>query len=397
MAKEKMKKLLVYALFAAVIITLSVILVILIADEAKPKTPAAAAPEGQNQPESSEAASEPPAQTEEEEIYIEPKFPEYVRPKEKLYDPDGFRGDEWIIVGKNGCLYENGYINEYLGYAPKYIDVTDRELYYRVGVLKDIQDELAARGVAFCVVITPSKAAAMADYIPDWYKEENRTLSSDYVRPYVRFVKMLEEAGVYFVDSSALYRSLGMTNTFPKTGIHWNRLAAYETSAAVISEYERQTGTETKHIKSDGVLFGKNPVASEQDIFGIIYSGRRKEREEAILDDRYYWPDAYTANTSKPAIKHMIIQGGSFTGDFYHYFGSFGIASDITGYYYNNGGDVNINWSHEIGRTSFVLLEVNEQFVYNMGGVSPAWGYNDIAILDFGPNIIDSMWDYLKG
>ena len=364
-------------------------------DDAKTKTETPAT-KAQPQEEQQTTEQEPQTEPEEEVMEIEPKYPEYARPKEELRDPEGFRGDEWVVIGKNGCLYENGYINEYLGTAPKYVNVTDRDLISRVDVLKDIQDELAARGIAFCVAISPSKGAAMADYIPDWYKAENEPLSKDYVRPYVRFVKMLEDAGVYFVDSSSLYKTLGMTNTFPKTGIHWNRLAAYETSVAVIAEYERQTGTETKHIKMDGVLFGKNPTGNEQDIFGIIYSGRRKELEDAIIDDRYYWPDAYTTNTSKPAIKHMIIQGGSFTGDFYHYFGSFGIASDITGYYYNNGGNVDINWAYEIGRTSFVLLEVNEQFVYNMGGVSPAWGYNDIALLDFGPNIIDSMWEYLK-
>ena len=398
--RESIKNILIYALFAVVILTLSVVLIMLVAEEMKPKTknPGSGTDTKLEKTEAQPGEPETAKTTEgvEDMTFAEPKFPEYARPKEDLQDPEGFRGDEWIIVGKNGCLYENGYINEYLGYAPKYVNVTDRELLYRVDVLKDIQDELEARGIAFCVAITPSKAAAMPDYIPDWYKEQNKTLSDNYVRPYVRFVKMLEEAGVYFVDSSSLYRSLGLTNSFPKTGIHWNRLAAYETSVAIIAEYERQTGKETKHIKMDGVLFGKTPQASEQDIFGIIYSGKRKEREEAIIDDRYYWPDAYTTNTSKPAIKHMLIQGGSFTGDFYHYFGGFGIVSDITPFYYNNGGNVDVNWAYEIGRTSFVLLEVNEQFVYNMGGVSPAWGYNDIAILDLGANIIDSLWEYLK-
>jgi len=188
---------------------------------------------------------------------------------------------------------------------------------------------------------------------------------------------------------------LGMTNTFPKTGIHWNRLAAFETCVAIIDEYERQTGTEVKHLAADEIRFGKNPPGAEQDIFGIVYSGKKKEMENAIIDDRYYWHDAYTAYPSRPAIPHMTIQGGSFTGDFHHFFGSYGITAGMTAYYYNNGGDMNINWKREINQTSFVLLEVNEQFVYNMGGNAPSWGQNDIVILDFGPNIIDSLWEYL--
>jgi hypothetical protein len=292
---RKLKNILFYALAA--------VLVILTAGCQAPKP---ANPGGGGDEKPTFANDEMIAEEEEEEMYVEPRFPDYIRPKEELRDPEGFRGDEWIVVGKNGCLYENGYINEYLGYAQKYIDVTDRDLYYRVDVLKDIQVELEARGVAFCVVITPSKAAAMPAYIPDWYKGQNKTLTDNYVRPYVRFVKMLEEAGVYFVDSSSLYKSIGLTNTFPKTGIHWNRLAAYETSIAVSAEYERQTGKETKHIKSDGVLFGKNPQASEQDIFGIIYGSHKNELPNAIIDERYFWPDAYVSNTSKPDRKSVV-------------------------------------------------------------------------------------------
>jgi len=336
---------------------------------------------------------------EEPEPVIEPRFAEYKMPQETLYDPDGYRGTEHVIIGKNGCLYENGYINEYLGFAPKYIEVTDADLTYRVNVLKSIQDELAKRGVAFCVAISPSKAAAMPDHIPDWYLAENKPLVSDYVRPYTRFLKMLEDKGVYHVDSTGLYKSLGLENTFPKTGIHWNKFASFETCVAIIAEYERQTGEQVKNLAADEVRFSANPPGfgnPEQDIFGLVYSGKRREMQDAILDDRYYWHDVYTKYNSRPSIPHMLIQGGSFTGDFYHYFHSFGIISDSSGYYYNNGGNVDINWEYEIGRTSYVVLEVNEQFIYNMGGNAPSWGWNDIADLDFGPNIIDSLHAYLR-
>jgi len=337
--------------------------------------------------------------TEEEIIIIEPRFPEYNLPKEELRDPDGYRGTDHVIIGKNGALYENGYINEYLGYAPKYVNVTDEDIISRVETLKYIQDALAKRGVAFCVAITPSKASAMPDHIPDWYIAMHRPISNDYVRPYLRFLNFLEEHGVYHVDSSSLYKSLGLTNTFPKTGIHWNKFAAFETSVAIIDEYERQTGNQIKRLAADEIRFGRNPPGfgnPENDIFGIVYAGRSRERENAVVDERYYWHDAYTARASNPNIPHMIIQGGSFMWDFFHYFQAFNIASEITGFYYNNNGHVNINWEYEIGRTSFVLLEVNEQFVYNMGGVSPTWGEDDIRILPLGENIIDSLYEYLR-
>ena len=329
---------------------------------------------------------------------ITPKFPEYNLIEYNLRDPEGYRGTDHVVIGKNGCLYENGYINELFGFSKKYIQVTDDDLWNRVDILKYIQDELEAKGIAFCVVITPSKASAMPDYVPDWYFDMFPPVDPEYVRPYTRFVDFLEKTGVYFVDSASLYRSLGLTNTFPKTGIHWNKFASFETSVAMIAEYERQTGTEVKHLAADEIRYSKNPPGfgnPEMDIFGIVYSGKRNERENAIVDERYYWHEAYTGNMDKPSIPHMFIQGGSFTGDFHHYFSYYNIAANMSGFYYNNGGNMKINWEKEINRASYVVLEVNEQFVYNMGGNAPSWGQNDIAVLPFGNNIIDSLYDYL--
>jgi len=330
---------------------------------------------------------------------VEPRFPQYILKEGPLSDPEGFRGTEWVVIGKDGYLFENGYINEYLGYAPKYVNVTDGELQHRVDTLKYIQDELAKRNIAFCVVISPSKASSLPQMIPDFYKAEHTT-PDGYVRPYIRFKDFLEKTGVYFIDSESLYKTIGLTNTFPKTGIHWNKMASFETTLAVIKEYERQTGTQIRHLAADSIFYKDTLppfVTNEQDIFGIVYEGRRQEMKDAIIDEKYYWPDIYTADKGNPKIGHMTIQGGSFTGDFNYYFGELGIAGSVTSYYYNHDNNVRINWESEIGRTNFVLLEVNEQFVYNMGGSAPQWAEKDFEILPLGNNIIDSLYDYLQG
>ena len=335
--------------------------------------------------------------TEPEETDTSPKYPQYVLPESPLLDPEGYQGTAWVVIGKDGYLYENGYINEYLGTAPKYVNVTDDELISRAETLKYIQDALAQKGIAFCVAISPSKAGNLPQFIPDFYKTDHIT-PEGYIRPYIRFKKFLEDKGVYFVDSETVYKSVGLTNTFPKTGIHWNKLASYETTCAVIAEYERQTGIEVRHIASDGIIYKPNPppfVGNEQDIFGVVYSGKRQEMKTAIIDDKYYWHEMFIDDKSKPKIGHMIIQGGSFTGDFGYYFGDLKIAESVTSYYYNNSGKVNIKWENEINKTKFVLLEVNEQFVYNMGGNAPQWAENDVNILPLGKNIVDSLYDYL--
>ncbi|MCL2774008.1 MAG: hypothetical protein FWD71_11725 [Oscillospiraceae bacterium] len=331
------------------------------------------------------------------EAPVTPDYPEYVLQQGPLQDPADFRGTDWVVIGKDGYLYENGYINEYLGTAPKYVNVTDDQLQSRVDKLKYIQDTLFNRGVAFCVVITPSKGANLSQFIPDYYKADHIT-PVGYVRPYIRFKQFLTDKGVYFVDSETVLKSVGLTNTFPKTGTHWNKLSSYEVTREIVSEYERQTGIQVQHLASHGIISSKTPCpfnANEQDIFGILMQSNRQDMKDAIVDDEYYWQDAYLTDTTNPKIGHMIIQGGSFTGDLNYYFGNLQLASGVQSYYYNNGGNVNINWQHQLRSSKFVLLEVNEQFIYNMGGDAPAWAENDINILPLGNNIVDSLYDYL--
>ena len=334
-----------------------------------------------------------------EEIAITPRFPQYVLPDEELVEPAGFRGNMWVVVGKNGYLYENGYINEYLGSAPKYINVTDEELIHRASTLKNIQEDLSERGIAFCVVITPSKAGSLPQFIPDFHIADFPPLSSDYVRPYIRFKQFLKDHGVYFVDSADVFASIGMTNTFPRTGIHWSLTAAFEVVEAVVKEYERQRGLEVRHLVADSIISSASPFAVEQDIFGIVYGGdNRRHMDDAIVDERYYTHDIYLEpGGGKPKIGRTIIQGGSFTGELNRFFGHFNLADSTHMIYYNNGGNTNrINWGRELRDVDFVLLEVNEQFVYNMGGNAPQWAENDINILPLGPNFIDALLEYLE-
>ena len=327
-----------------------------------------------------------------EDAGVTPEYPEYILPESALVEPDGFLGTDVVIVGKDGYLYEPWYINEYFGYDYAYAYTDDEDILRRVNILKFIQKELAKRNIAFCVAISPSKASAMPQFIPDFYTDARYAVYDDYVRPYVRFVKMLREHGVYFVDSASLFKQIGMTNTFAKTGTHWNKIASFETTIAIMDEFERQTGRKIQRLVFDQIIKKTTPppfFANEQDIFNIGYAGNRQEMRSAIVDEYYYWHDLYLdVESSDDKIGHTIIQGGSFSGDFVYYFKDKKLATSVTAYYYNNNGKVDVDWGKELGKAEFVLLEVNEQHVYNMGGGVPG---------DTTTNIIDSLYYWLAG
>ncbi|MDR0220261.1 MAG: hypothetical protein LBI54_02520 [Lachnospiraceae bacterium] len=317
---------------------------------------------------------------------------------EPAREEQGYRGNDQVVVGKDGYLYENGYINEYYGFAGRYTETSDGQLAARAAALRGIQEELAGRGVAFLVVITPSKAANLPQYIPEWYLARH-TAAPDYVRPYQRFLALLAGEGVFFVDSARVYEAAGLTEIFPKTGTHWTKPAAFATVRALIAAYESQTGTPIRNLAYDSIRQSPDPPgfgSSEQDIFGVAYAGRSNERAKAIVDSAYPYPNVYIVGEDQPGIPHMLIQGGSFNDDIVYYLREYGIVSSVTEFRYNNSENVAIDWAPLLEQTDFVVLEVNEQFVYNMGGSAPVWGLGDFLAYEPGENIIDALYEFLS-
>lgn len=355
------------------------------------------------------AETDVPAETEPDDRHIvlddsNPLYAEInrIRIEEEMIEPTGFKGSPTVIVGKSGYLYENGYINEYLGYSDMYREVTEDRMKKQVEMLEYIANRLRDDGKAFVFVLTPSKASQYPDAIPDWYKKQNKT-PDDYVRPYDLLLKYLADSEVPYIDSAALYKEVGLQNTFPKTGTHWNKPAAYETMRAIIAEYEKQSGTEIKRLAADRILSSKNPPGfgnPEQDIYGIVYNA--VGRSESIVDDRYWWPDVYVENPDCKTKIKILLQGGSFAHDFTHYFSAFKIASKITRMYYNSFPNEKLNaikdpsrWERLLDGIDYVIFECNEQFVRSMGGNAPYWAA-DKRGYEIGPDCYMSLYYYLQ-
>jgi hypothetical protein len=332
---------------------------------------------------------------------LRPQIVELYNTLEAQRDEDGYRGTANVVVGDEGYLYENGYINEYYGYAAKYRDVTDEWLKQKSAELLAIQRALNGRGVAFTVVFTPSKASALPPFIPGCYTERYAAEAvPGYVRPYERLKNFIEADGVNYVDSASVYAGLGLTDTFPKTSTHWSKSAALETTRALLQEYQRQTGTEIRTLDYDKLLSGTEPPGfgnSETDIFGIVYAGRGGELANAVRDDLYYWPDVYVSGAELPGIGGVLIQGGSFADDVAYYLENYKIADAVMGIRYNNNNDMaSLDFEAALDGVDFVIIEINEQFAHNIGGSGPVFGLPDFTALNPAENIIEALQAYLE-
>lgn len=336
--------------------------------------------------------------------------PLYSEINKRLYEREaiessGYKGTDQVIIGKSGYCYENGYINEMMGYSTKYRDCPDYWLEDRVEKLSYIQKRLSEMGIAFTLIITPSKASEYERFIPEWYKAQNNE-PDDYIRPVDRLIPLLEENEIHFIDCASYFDEIGLDETFPITGIHWNKPAAYEATRALLLAYKEQTGANVRNIFAESIREQKEPSGfgnPENDIFGIAYSGL--STRNAITDDYYYIPEVIEENPDGERID-VLIQGGSFCWDFKYYLQNYKIARRFNQFYYNTwqgkaegdplqSGDR--AWADALKNIDYIIFETNEQYVCQMGTDAPRWGAADKQKLDSNvPDIYESLYNYLK-
>ncbi len=336
--------------------------------------------------------------------------PLYAEINKRLYErtpieSSGYRGTDQVIIGKSGYCYENGYINEMYGYTKKYATCSDEWLEDRADKLEYIQTRLEEMGIEFTLIFTPSKGSQYSAYIPDWYKAQN-TSPDGYVRPVERIRPLLDERNVNYIYSADLFKEVGLDETFPLTGIHWNKPAAVEATNALLKNYEEQSGTTVKKLNITGIREQSEPSGfgnPENDIFSGVYSG--VSTADAIVDEYYYVPEVEVTDEDADKI-NVLIHGGSFCWDFKYYFEQYHIISRLKQFYYNDwqGNDKDDpfksgeqRWSQILNNVDYVIFECNEQLVCQVGCNAPRWAAADRARADTKSNdVYTSLYNYLK-
>lgn len=154
-----------------------------------------------------------------------PVFPVSVRTKNQLvfslFHESAAPG---VVIGKNGQLFEQGYIDEFCARG----DAPDAAALLEWATrIHDIQSALGAAGKAFVYLISPSKAARYAEDLPAGAPCAGRIAAvPDKLRPYLH---ALEKQGVHVVDGAGLMtakRDDYPIPLFPRGGTHWNNLGA---------------------------------------------------------------------------------------------------------------------------------------------------------------------------
>ncbi len=122
-----------------------------------------------------------------------------------------------VIIGKNDFLYFSETLPAFQGEDL----LTDAELHQICEKLKDKQDALEVKGIAFCFVAAPNKNTIYPENMPKRYQRYTRESNMD------RLYAMMADYGIHTVPlTSALLQAKGTGQVYHGWDTHWNNLGA---------------------------------------------------------------------------------------------------------------------------------------------------------------------------
>ncbi|MES2138784.1 MAG: hypothetical protein V4511_03695 [Bacteroidota bacterium] len=166
-----------------------------------------------------------------------------------------------VVIGKDNFLYEEKYINSYIGKD----FIGQNAMKIKLQKLKFITDTLKKINVDVILAFAPGKATYYPEYIPDSYFVNCDTVNTNYKWA----VKISKELGLNYIDYNALFKAKKTTSKFPlfpKTGIHWSVYASYYAFDTLITYIEKVKHKQLPHFRYDKVKWSYNMMEPDEDI-----------------------------------------------------------------------------------------------------------------------------------
>lgn len=161
-----------------------------------------------------------------------------------------------VVIGKNDYLYEQDYIDSYLGRD----FIGSNKIRTKINRLTEIKEDLEKQNTKLLIVIAPGKGYFYPEYIPDSILQKRDTSN------YEIYSQYLNETNIPFIDFNSLFMNVKDTSKvvlFPKTGIHWSQGSIPLVADSIIKKIESLLNKEMVEIKVDNVEHSY--IADHQD------------------------------------------------------------------------------------------------------------------------------------
>lgn len=295
-----------------------------------------------------------------------------------------------IDLGKDHWLYEHEYVRHYV--QERGMDAEDRAHF--IDGLMRFQKALKARGIAFVLVISPSKAETYPEYLPEAFRD--RVVRDVPTRAYGMIRPELAAAGVNVHDVHQLFKRIKPTSKplFAKGGTHWNFYGSFLSCQEMLRGLREKQGLDVVVPSLDSVVM-EPAIGSDSDLLQLLNLLWFEVGKDSLVP----YPIVSSEAQDMASRPNVLIVGDSFSftlidslnlskavGDIdllYYFRRHYRYpAEDVSGYIQEHcEADVgpidyeNVDWQQLLLDKDLVILETNQIML-----MSQIWGFLDRAI-----------------
>lgn len=204
-----------------------------------------------------------------------------------------------VVIGKEGCLFLNSYVNNYCG-----IDfLGTSQIDYEVKRLALVSRELKKKNVGFLLILAPGKATYEQEKIPGRFRKRH-------VTNYEYYASRLASSQIDFIDMNRWFRQMkGHLSypLFPKKGVHWTSYGVGLAADSMVRYIEKMKNIDMPEIicdhvdLSDTIKLTDNDAGDLMNLFCLAgkesmpypefrYNKEGKFRPNVVvIADSYWW------------------------------------------------------------------------------------------------------------
>ncbi len=165
-----------------------------------------------------------------------------------------------VIIGKNGYLYDKGYIDGYTG--RDFIGKERIEL--QIEKARVVKNELKKKNIEVLFAFAPGKASYFPEFIPDKLNE----FSSKDSNNYQCYINALKKTDLNFIDLRNYFISLKDKTKFPiysQIGVHWGQYACYLAIDTIAKKIEQIKNIRLTNFGINKIKLGDTLIRTDKD------------------------------------------------------------------------------------------------------------------------------------
>ena len=270
-----------------------------------------------------------------------------------------------IVVGREGHLYELGYLKAYCRSADRLGRGGSASL---LAKLSEVLPMLERSDRWLLFLLTPSKPVVMPEFLPRCVRRLAGILGRARALP-----DIASAAGIPVIDGPGLTQTMKVSDPlppFPRGGTHWSRLVGARVSTTVMEAAKRRSGRDMGQLSVDPPRWNAAPTGADIDLARLLNLWRPPLDYPAPSVAWRCGPDARTRPRGRRGFLEQVLEPIAACAlfgriDYYNYYDKW--RREWPGRRMLPVDRAAIRWQEELSRPTVVLLELNESSIIGNG------------------------------